>query len=460
MNANDDIKKQLIDNEAFCFYPFLEVSTRPNGVVFPCCYWNDNEHLAKISRIDDHNSILKLWNSDRIVKIRQAMAKGEKLSGCNICYRDGNASLRVRSINESINNPEHLDLVYKTILNNGIAEHLPRRLELKPSNLCNLKCISCNAYDSSQIEAELKQLDEKYTGVKTHGGRLRHIVGTTKGVWEGLVGEYTLPNLSNLGWSESEKFWDDMQIILPKIQVLSFAGGEPTLNPVVLKTLEYCVEHGYDKNITVFLSSNFTNLKNSFFELMKGFKRFELIASIDGIDRVQEYLRFPSKWPTIKRNFELAKTYMTSSNTKLVTNITVSILNINYLTDLLQYIDSTDSVHPAYHQWPYNINLLNMPWELRIDWIPDACRHDIMVRLEQYKTSSPVLRRFPGLQLKLDLLISELKKPYNSSLAATQLKILHDTLTIYDQHRMTNYTTSLPFLVDVFRNGDLDAQCN
>lgn len=455
--TNKNLQDKIRDNEAFCFYPFLEVSTRPNGVVFPCCYWNDNEHLAKIPHIDNENSILELWNSERIVKIRQAMARGEKLRGCNICYRDGSASLRVRSINESINNLDHLALVEQTIQNNGVSEHLPRRLELKPSNLCNLKCISCNAYDSSQIEAELKQLDEKYNGIKTHGGRLRHVVGTTKGVWEGLVGEYTLPNLSNLGWAESERFWEDMKIVLPKIEVLSFAGGEPTLNPVVLKTLEYCVANGYDKNITVFLSSNFTNLKATFFELMHGFKRFELIASIDGINQVQEYLRFPSKWATIKRNFELAKTYMTNPNTKLVTNITVSILNIKYLVELLTYIDSTDLVHPAYHQWPYNINLLNTPLELRIDWIPPQYRKHIIDEIEQYKSTSSVLRRFPGLKLKIDLLINELNKPYEQLLAVQQLKILKDTLAVYDQHRNTNYKTSLPFLVDVFEKGDIDA---
>jgi MoaA/NifB/PqqE/SkfB family radical SAM enzyme len=457
MTAFENLKQDILKNENFCFYPFLEISTRPNGVVFPCCYWNDHEHLSKLEKISHESSILDLWNSARIVTIRNALAAGQRLSGCNICYRDGSASMRVRGIKESINNDLHLELVKNTIDNNGIAAHLPRRLELKPNNLCNLKCISCNAYDSSQIEDELKQLDEKHGGIKTHGGRYRHKVvdvlnKTAPGVWEGVIGEYVLPDQRNLSWAESEKFWQDMMVVLPKIEVLSFAGGEPTLNPIVHKILSYCVENGYDKNIIVFLSSNFTNLKDDFFKLMKGFKRFELIASIDGIDKVQEYLRFPSKWSTIKRNFELAKTHMQSNNTKLVTNITVSILNIFYIRQLLDYIDSTDRIEPKYHQWPYNINLLNMPFELQINWIPNELRKTIIADLEDYKHTSAVLRRFPGLKMKIDLLLTELEKPVDPILANKQLRILYETITTLDENRKMNYKQCIPFLSEIFEN--------
>lgn len=450
-----DLKNKIKKNDAFCFYPFLEISTRPNGVVFPCCYWNDLEHLSKIEKISDDNSILDLWNSERIVNIRRAMIAGQKLSGCDICYRDGAASMQARSIKESINNELHLKLVENTIAANGIAEHLPVRLELKPNNLCNLKCISCNAYDSSQIEEELKQLDEKYGGIKTVAGRYNVKVTdvwkkTSPGVWEGKIGEYALPNQRTLNWAESDRFWEDMQVVLPKIEVLSFAGGEPTLNPIVFKILTYCVEKGYDKNIIVYLSSNFTNLKDDFFKLMKGFKRFELIASVDGIGKVQEYLRFPSKWSHIKRNFELAKTYMTSNNNKLVTNITVSILNIFYLRQLLDFIDSTDNVSPSYHQWPYNINLLNWPMELQISWIPSEFRKKIIFDLEDYKKTSLVLKRFPGLSIKIDLLLNELSKTFDSALADKQLKILYEIVTTLDENRRISYKDCIPFLEEIF----------
>jgi MoaA/NifB/PqqE/SkfB family radical SAM enzyme len=446
-----DFKKSLENNETFCFYPFLEISTRPNGVVLPCCYWNANEHFYSIDKISDSVSIIDLWNSARLVNIRKSMAEGQKLQGCNICYRDGAASMRVRSLKESINNFEHLKLVKDTIDNNGVAPHLPRRLELKPSNLCNLKCISCCAYDSSQIESELKKLDEKYGGIKTHGGRYRGIVGNKPGVWEGDVGEYTLPNVADLNWAESERFWEDMKVILPRIEVLSFAGGEPTLNPIVQKILQYCVDMDYDKNITVFISSNFTNLKQNFFELMHRFKRFELIASIDGINEVQEYVRFPSDWNTVKRNFEMAKTYMEENNTKLLTNITVSILNICYLVDLLDYLDSTDKVYPPYHQWPYNINLINSPLELRIDLLPESMRTNVIKDLEDYKTRSHVIKRFNGLSTKIDLLINELRKPYDKDFTRAQTHILKTTLDVLDKHRNQNYSHSLPKLAEIIK---------
>ena len=91
------------------------------------------------------------------------MYKGEKLSACDICYRDGIASMRQRSVNEYKNDREVLNRVSETLDNNGHSDKTPKRLELKPNNLCNLKCVMCNSYDSSQIAKELKALASTLT---------------------------------------------------------------------------------------------------------------------------------------------------------------------------------------------------------------------------------------------------------------------------------------------------------
>ena len=453
MDKIDNLRKDIIESKTFCFYPFLEVSTRPNGAVFPCCYWNEEDHLTMIEKVSKTNSIDNFWNSRKFIHIRNSLANNVLLEGCKVCTRDGDASMRARSIKENINNREYLELVQDTIVNKGTAKHLPKRLELKPNNLCNLKCIMCNAYDSSQIEKELRELDHLHNGVKSHGGRLRHLAPGNPGVWEGFINEYQLPDMRNLDWAETEEFWNDLVRIIPNLNVLSFAGGEPTVNPIVHKILKYCVDNDYAKHITVFISSNFTNLNKQFFELMPNFKKFELIASIDGIGPVQEYVRFPSKWTAIKKNFELARGYMKYPNVKILVNITVNLLNIYYIDELLAYIDEKFLEYPYYQEWPYNINLVNYPDEMKIEWIPAELRLQIIEKIQAYQAGSITLKFFPELKIKTDLLINELSKEYDSHGANHNLSILKTTINTLDNHRGIDYTKSIPFLDEIFKKG-------
>jgi organic radical activating enzyme len=453
MDDLDKLRKEISNSKTFCFYPFLELSTRPNGSVLPCCYYDEQVSISTLEVISQTNPIDNFWNNKKIISIRNDLSQGKEVAGCNICYRDGSASMRVRSINENINNREYLKLIKDTIDNDGVAAHSPKILELKPSNLCNLKCFMCNAYDSSQIEKELNELGKKYNGVKLYGGRLHKInIGKT-GTWEGPDAEFEWVDMSQHDWAESEEFWHSLTTMLPYIEILSFAGGEPTVNPVVQKILDYCVDNDYAKNITVFISSNFTNLNKKFFQAMPKFKKFELIASIDGTGAVQEYVRFPSNWNTIESNFQKARSYMEHPNIKIVLNITVNILNIAYIVDLLNWLEPYADTYPYYKEWPYNINLLNYPSELKVDWIHPDLRIKLIDDIKSYQNNSEILKFFPDLKIKTDLLISQLEQPFNSDDAKTNLKLLKNTIEVTDNHRGIDYSKSVPFLTEIFSKG-------
>jgi len=453
MDDLDILRKDIINSDTFCFYPFLELSTRPNGSVLPCCYFDEQTSIAKLERTSSDNPIENFWNNKKTISIRNDLSQGTPVNGCNICYRDKSASMRERSIKEYINNREYLQLIKDTMDNDGVAIHSPKRLELKPSNLCNLKCFMCNAYDSSQIEKELNELGSKYNGIKLFGGRLHEINVGAKGAWTGPVGEYLLPDMSEYNWAESDEFWQSLTTMLPYIEVLSFAGGEPTVNPIVYKILDHCVKNDYAKNITVFISSNFTNLNKKFFELMPRYKKFELIASIDGVGAVQEYVRFPSNWKAVESNFQKAKEYMQYPNIKIVLNITVNILNIAYIVDLLNWIEDYADIHPYYKEWPYNINLLNYPSELKINWVPDDLKSELIEDIKLYQTNSQILKFFPDLKIKTDLLINELSTKTAPNERIENLKILKHTITVTDTHRKIDYKTAIPFLDQVLSLG-------
>jgi organic radical activating enzyme len=164
----------------------------------------------------------------------------------------------------------------------------------------------CNSYDSSQVEKELKDLVTKFKGIEVWAGRYIKI-SETPGITES---NRAFTDVDQPDWSNNQEVWDSVIKIVPNLEVLSFAGGEPTLIPFVENILKYCVDNGYAKNIKVFLSSNFTNIHKKFLDLMPHFKQFELIASIDGIEKVNDYCRFPSKWSQVSSNYLKAKQLM------------------------------------------------------------------------------------------------------------------------------------------------------
>ena len=274
MDEIDNLRKEIIESETFCFHPYLELSTNPAGHTRPCCYYDGYLYPDNTTKLDIANALSiqtpgstfeKIWKTENLQDLRRSMWQGNLPKECAVCKRDGDASMRARSVKEYKNDREVLQLVNDTINNDFKVEHLPTRLELKPSNLCNLKCVMCNSYDSSQIGKELTEMATKFKGINVFAGRFESINNDREGIIEANAAYQEVPSTD---YSENEGVWNSFVTMAPTLTVLSFAGGEPTLSEFVLRALRYCVENNYAKNIVVFCSSNYTNLNKNFLELI------------------------------------------------------------------------------------------------------------------------------------------------------------------------------------------------
>jgi sulfatase maturation enzyme AslB (radical SAM superfamily) len=448
-NSINELRKEIVNSETFCFYPFLELSTNPAGHLKPCCYYSnvlfrDEEgDYTNIYSITKNSTLEEVWNSRPMIEIRRQLVEGEVNKNCDTCYRDGPASMRVRSISEYKNNAEVLTKVQDTILNGYETPYLPSRLELKPSNLCNLKCVMCNSYDSTQVAKELVELSTKFKGINVKTGRFISINLEQPGITEthAAFEDVEVPD-----WSDNDELWNSFVKIAPGLEHLSFAGGEPTLIPFVQKVLDYCVEQDYAKNIRISVASNFTNMNKNFLEVMPKFKRFEIIASIDGIGLVNDYCRYPSKWSQISSNYEKTKQLTKYSNVKIMTNITVNFLNVMNLDQLLYWIEDHADRYPYFRQYPYNINLIWSPSDQRIEHLPKHLKDIAIQRLERYKETSNILKEFPGMISRIDLVLNELKKQGSEY----ELEQFKKRLKVLDTHREINVVDYIPDLGDVF----------
>jgi len=480
MDDIDKIRKKLVDSETFCFYPFLELSVNPSGYVKPCCYYdgflykdvNDINH-----KVPNYNNVLNIqqngttledvWYSDNMKLVRKQMYEGTEkdYTPCEICKRDGQSSMRVRSINTYKNDRKVLELVKASIEENFHVESLPQRLELKPSNLCNLKCVMCNSYDSSQIAKELTDLSKKYDGITVEAGRLLSAKHVVKKFYtphnKNIIAphdqhiikiklENSFSDTAITDYSDNEKLWETFCKIVPNLETLSFAGGEPTLMPFVERALDYCVESGHAKHITVFCSTNVTNVNKKLLELIPQFELFEVICSIDGYQKVQEYARFPSKWPQIEKNYKALKQLMVHSNVKILLNITVTALNVYNLDELLNWVEEQSQEYPYFQQWPYNLNILSYPEHQQASMLPRHIKDEAISRLEKYKHTSNILKEFPGLDSKIDLVINELRK-HNTSEVAANLELFSESIRALDEHRGIDINSYIPALAGVYK---------
>ena len=61
MNELDKFRRNIIDSDTFCFYPFLELSTNPAGHIKPCCLFTDVLEVdGKTASILNGNKLLYL----------------------------------------------------------------------------------------------------------------------------------------------------------------------------------------------------------------------------------------------------------------------------------------------------------------------------------------------------------------------------------------------------------------
>lgn len=445
--TNEELRKYITDSETFCYYPFLELSTNPSGHIKPCCYFGDVLYDGeKVISITQEYSLDQAWNSESMIDVRKSVMGGTKLKQCETCYRDGIASMRTRSIGEYIERDDITEVIQAAIQNDYVVTDGPRRLELKPSNLCNLKCVMCNKYDSSQIEKELKELAEVHGGISVNNGRFVSINLNKAGITELNP---AFQNSETADWSDNNEVLKSFRAMVPMLETLSFAGGETTLIPFVYNSLKYCVDSGHSEKITVYMSSNFTNLNKNLLELMPHFKKFELIASIDGLELVNDYSRYPSKWDQVSGNYIRARDSLSGSKVKLLVNVTVSALTVMNLDKLLYWIDDTYEKNSYYDEWPYNINLLWGPQSQQINVLPLDKRQIAIERLEKYKEVSEVLKKFPAMTSKIDLVINELKTDRSQN-HQTQLDYLKNRINVLDAHRGIHIDNYIPDLIGLF----------
>jgi molybdenum cofactor biosynthesis enzyme MoaA len=202
-------------------------------------------------------------------------------------------------------------------------------IDIRNSNLCNIKCRTCCPENSSQWASEMGH-------------------------------EISIKHQDILEYKD--------YILSQSVHTIYYTGGEPFINSEHWNLLEELIELGYSKNVSLQYNTNLTTLKyknKDMIELWKKFKHVSIMASIDAIGDKFNYIRSGADWQVVVNNFEKLKGYQSISNNINVTiATTVSILNIWFIAELLDYFKG----------FKVTLTDLYFPDYLRLSAIPDSLK--------------------------------------------------------------------------------------
>lgn len=273
----------------FCILPWIHAQTKPNGQIKPCCRFDhkntaykqtDGTYTFDKFNINKGTTFTQALNSSEWETIRYQMENNQQVAGCWKCYKEENDHKLVQSeksvgiklshsmrSNENwlwnMNNQDSVDSTKNT------KSHI-RYLELALGTYCNLKCRTCTAdLSSSWVEDEIV-LSKYYTDRRVY----KQIVTI-------------------------EENWDicDFQ----HVEEIKFTGGEPMLHPNFIKIIDIILATGRQNLITLDIFTNASWVpRDKVLSRLKQFKTVKINLSVDGVGKVNDYVRDPSDWPTVE----------------------------------------------------------------------------------------------------------------------------------------------------------------
>ena len=164
-----------------------------------------------------------------------------------------------------------------------------------------------------------------------------------------------------------------------------FAGGETTIKEEHYTLLEKVIEMGYAPNIELRYNSNGVELPDRLFELWDKFKRVRFHYSIDSIGKMNDYIRYPSKWDHQVEQFHILDN--TDNNVEVTVACAVQALNIYYIPDFIKW--KLNAGFKKINMWPFgaggiNYHFVYYPPHLNVRILPTAFKEQCKAKYEEF----------------------------------------------------------------------------
>lgn len=355
----------LDESKVFCMAPWIHMHVWPNGRAFPCCLADP----AKPDYGNTNTSTLKeLWNSDTARRLRRNMLASKPSAECSRCYKleaDSNAFTLRKNMNSKFRH--HYQKLWDTQPDGTHNDVNFTYMDFRFSNLCNMSCRSCSPTFSTSWYDDF---------VKRYGSVPKD------------VAEQKFMQLKN-----KPGFKEELWPYLDTVEEVYWAGGEPMVTDMHWDIMNYWVETGHAKKISVLYTTNFSQLeykRQNILDLWPHFKNISVSASLDAMGTHAEYIRKGTVWKDIEANRKL----MIERAPDITFDIcpTVSALNVMHLPDFIYDWTRRDLLQAG----AVRINNLLDPSFLCVNYLPTEYKNqtarkwrDLVQWSKSYRTFDP-----------------------------------------------------------------------
>ena len=309
-----------MDNAStICAYPWTWFSFNVDYGMWRTCPRSPYKFFQTESEAKD------FFNTEQNRNIRKSLYTGIKHDNCNDCWtaedKGGMSYRKVLKKDFAVENA-HEDIVKS-----------PKVIELKFSNLCNLKCVFCASVCSSLWEHELG-LPEQVTNNQK----------LDRTIMSEIILEWLKENFRH-------------------VDSIMFLGGEPALQPEFYQIVDLFLDNNPDKvgskeltfSTNTFYPESYRNKFETAIQkvLDAGHTVFPRI-SLDGVGDKQSYQRTGLKWNKFEYNMLSFLEKFNPDTTgikKIKANIALNVLNLVYCDEIVHYLDSVGygNIEPHYN---------------------------------------------------------------------------------------------------------------
>jgi organic radical activating enzyme len=296
--------KQPFDDPAFCVLPFYGYEYPQNT---ECC-------------------LMSTWtNTDHV---RQQMLNGQRPSECNHCWRLEDAGIKSDRMikNETLDFYSGIDLV--TLYNNAKQnKNKITHIKIDTNNTCNATCVTCN----SRFSSAWGELERKFLNI--------------------------VPQRQSIAPEQADTLID-----YSSLKSILFRGGEPLLSDTNFHILEKLIEHNNTDCFVSFVTNGSIKILPKYRELVSRFKNTNFSFSIDGIESVFEYMRYPLQWSQLLENIDFCR----EKNILVSANYTVSNVNILYHKQTTTWFEQNGIPYRiGYAEQPAHFKPSSLPIEVK-----------------------------------------------------------------------------------------------
>ena len=420
-NYNPDVLKEgsiaqmSKDQEIFfCDIPFGQIYTAMGGEYAACCFGAEANGKDGLPHNTVYNTTLLEWmeEGEYMNNIRKEMLDPNSdyewvKKTCKRCIADEHRygrSRRTACMKIHSNDQTYWDKIdYTARMFKATGEFkLEQRVfevQLKVyGDECNLDCYMCMHNNSSirqkvALEGVWNQPIWDMSAWKVPLDNEGQPVTELDGL-DPLVNEK-----SNFEGDNVESMIEQTVAIAPYINSIKIIGGEPLIMKKHYELLNRLIEVNEAKNITIKYQTNLTETKagkHNIFDYIPHFKLVCMVASVDGVGPVIEYMRRRTDWNKVIRNTEYCREY---DNTNVDFNGLVSFLSVMRFYEVIDFCLETKRTTEDGKEEPLidaiNWALLETPKHLRVNNLPEKIKKDLIPKYEKFPDIQFALKMEP-----------------------------------------------------------------